>query len=69
MQKTFSTRVLKDTLIGSTVTVMGGAFMLPLAAEHREAAWHQGQLSDDDWIPWFTCRAVGDVILRCARSA
>lgn len=32
----------------------------------REACWHQGQLSDDDWLPWFTCRALGDVLLAAA---
>jgi Icc protein len=34
----------------------------------REAAWHRGRLSDDDWAPWFSCRAVGETVLRCARS-
>jgi 3',5'-cyclic-AMP phosphodiesterase len=26
----------------------------------REASWHEGELSDDDWLPYFACRAVGD---------
>ncbi len=30
----------------------------------REACWHQGRTSDDDWAPFFTCRAVGDAILQ-----
>jgi 3',5'-cyclic-AMP phosphodiesterase len=29
----------------------------------REACWHEGKISDDDWAPFFTCRAVGDAIL------
>jgi 3',5'-cyclic-AMP phosphodiesterase len=29
----------------------------------REACWHEGRTSDDDWAPFFTCRAVGDAIL------
>ena len=29
----------------------------------RQACWHEGKLSDDDWAPYFTCRAVGDAIL------
>ncbi len=29
----------------------------------REACWHEGQISDDQWAPHFTCRAVGDAIL------
>jgi predicted phosphohydrolase len=29
----------------------------------REACWHEGQLSDDDWAPHFTCLAAGEAIL------
>jgi Icc protein len=32
----------------------------------REACWHEGQLSDDAWAPWFTCVAVGDVLRAAA---
>jgi 3',5'-cyclic-AMP phosphodiesterase len=35
---------------------------------YREAAWHEGRHSDDDWAPWFTCRAVGEAIDACARE-
>lgn len=28
----------------------------------REACWHEGQLSNDDWLPFFTCKATGDVL-------
>jgi predicted phosphohydrolase len=34
----------------------------------REAAWHEGRPSDDDWVPWFACRATGEAILACARD-
>lgn len=29
----------------------------------REACWHRGGYSDDDWLPYFTCKALGDVLL------
>ena len=29
----------------------------------REACWYQGKVSDDDYLPHFSCKAVGDVIL------
>jgi Icc protein len=29
----------------------------------REACWHKGQISDDEWAPHFTCKAIGDVLL------
>lgn len=34
----------------------------------REACWHEGQISDDEWLPYFTCAAAGDV-LRAAMAA
>src|SRR5262249_51209401 len=32
----------------------------------REACWHEGKISDDDWLPHFTCRAVGQVLRQAA---
>jgi hypothetical protein len=29
----------------------------------REACWHEGNISDDNWLPFFTCKAVGDALL------
>lgn len=34
----------------------------------REACWHQGKISDDDWLPHFTCKAVGDVLIEIMRE-
>jgi hypothetical protein len=28
----------------------------------KEACWHEGSISDDDWLPHFTCKAVGDLL-------
>ncbi len=28
----------------------------------REAAWHQGSISEEDWLPFFSCRATGEVL-------
>ncbi len=27
-----------------------------------EACWHQGEISADDWLPHFSCQAMGDVL-------
>jgi 3',5'-cyclic-AMP phosphodiesterase len=27
---------------------------------YREACWHEGKISDDNWLPHFSCRAVGE---------
>jgi len=34
----------------------------------RDACWHEGRISDDDWLPFFTCAAAGDA-LRAAMAA
>jgi lysozyme family protein len=34
----------------------------------RAACWHQGQLSDAHWTPFFVCKALGDAIERVMRD-
>lgn len=34
----------------------------------REACWHGGKISDDEWLPHFTCKAVGDVLLKIMKA-
>jgi predicted phosphohydrolase len=34
-----------------------------------EACWHEGRLSDDEWLPYFTCAAVGEVLRELAAAA
>jgi len=34
----------------------------------RGATWHEGRISDDAWLPWFSCKAMGEVILDCAQK-
>jgi 3',5'-cyclic AMP phosphodiesterase CpdA len=29
----------------------------------REACWHEGRISDDEWLPHFTCKAVGEALV------
>ena len=29
----------------------------------KEACWHEGQISDDEFLPHFTCQAVGELLL------
>jgi len=33
----------------------------------RGATWHEGRISDNAWLPWFSCKAIGEVILNCAQ--
>ena len=34
----------------------------------RESCWHEGRVSDDEYLPHFSCKAVGEVLLRCMRA-
>ncbi len=34
----------------------------------REACWHEGGISDDNWLPHFTCKAVGDALVALMRE-
>lgn len=34
----------------------------------REACWHDGHISDDNWAPHFTCVAAGDALLEVANQ-
>jgi 3',5'-cyclic-AMP phosphodiesterase len=34
----------------------------------REACWHEGRISDDEWLPHFTCKAAGDVLAEAMAS-
>ena len=34
----------------------------------REACWHEGQISDDDYLPHFACRAVGERLAAIMRD-
>ena len=39
-------------------------FFLTHVPPFKEACWYQGKVGDDDWLPFFTCKAVGDVLLK-----
>jgi predicted MPP superfamily phosphohydrolase len=34
----------------------------------KEACWYQGRIGGDDWLPFFTCKAVGDLLLEVLQS-
>ncbi len=43
-------------------------FFLTHVPPLREACWHLGHISDDQWSPHFTCQAMGDTLLEIARQ-
>lgn len=34
----------------------------------QEACWYEGKMGNDDWLPYFACQAVGDVLLQASRE-
>jgi predicted phosphohydrolase len=34
----------------------------------RESCWHQGEISNDEWLPHFTSQAMGDALLSVMRD-
>jgi Icc protein len=35
----------------------------------RESCWHEGQVSNDNWLPFFSCKAVGDALVEAMATA
>ncbi|MCB9709664.1 MAG: metallophosphoesterase family protein [Nitrospiraceae bacterium] len=33
----------------------------------KEACWYEGKTGNNDWLPYFTCKAVGEVLLEMAQ--
>ena len=56
----------------SVLPEAAGRYPRVIVATHvppfREAACHEGRPSADDYLPFFACKAVGDVLLEAARS-
>ncbi|MEO6202188.1 MAG: metallophosphoesterase [Nitrospirales bacterium] len=34
----------------------------------KEACWYQGKMGNDDWLPYFSCQAIGEVLLNVSRE-
>jgi 3',5'-cyclic AMP phosphodiesterase CpdA len=43
-------------------------FVLTHVPPFRELCRHEGELADDNWLPHFSCGAVGDLLLRVMES-
>lgn len=35
----------------------------------KESCWHEGEMSVDDWLPLFSCKAIGDVLTEVMATA
>ena len=55
-------------LLEEALSKYNKVFVLTHIPPWEEATWHQGAHSDSDWLPWFSCAAVGDVILELSHE-
>lgn len=44
------------------------AIFLTHVPPFREACWHEGEISNDDWLPYFTCKAVGEALIEVMKG-
>jgi len=56
-------RVVLTKALGSYQQVMCLTHVPPF----KEACWYQGKMGNDDWLPYFACKAMGDVLLEMAQ--
>ena len=43
-------------------------FIVTHVPPFRSATWHVGQISDDDFLPHFCCKAVGEILVNIMRD-
>ncbi|MBZ0309819.1 MAG: metallophosphoesterase [Anaerolineae bacterium] len=58
---------LRQTLPAALATY-AHVLVLTHVPPFQEACWHEGRLSDNGWVPRFTCHAVGQVIWEMAQT-
>ena len=57
---------LEQQLIMSVAQNYSRIIILTHVPHFEGAAWHEGQLSDKNWLPFFSSKAMGDVLLKVA---
>ena len=57
-----------DGLLPRALDRFHHVILLTHAPPFREACWHEGEISDENWLPHFSCKAVGDVLIRRMRE-
>lgn len=52
------------TLLHEALAKYKHVFVLTHVPPFKEACWHVGEISVDNWLPHFACKAVGDVLVK-----
>jgi len=59
---------LQEQLIQAAVQRPQRIIVLTHIPPFKEACLHEGKISDDDWLPYFASKAIGDVLIYAAES-
>lgn len=51
------------TLLPRAFETYRRVFLATHVPPFKESCWHEGRISDDDFLPFFACKAVGDVLV------
>jgi len=58
--------------LGEMLTRAAGSYEQVICLTHvppfKEACWYEGKMGNDDWLPFFACQAVGEVLLEMTRA-
>ena len=59
--------VLRPPLLDAA-RAAGTVLVLTHVPPFREACWYRGRISEESWLPGFTCKAVGDLLTEVATA-
>jgi predicted phosphohydrolase len=57
------------SVLPEALVVARSVIVLTHVPPFREACWYEGRISNDQWLPHFSCQAVGDVLAGAMRNA
>ena len=57
-----------ERVLGEAVKKYANIIAVTHVPPFREAAWYQGKISNDDFLPYFACKVVGDVFQRVMQA-
>ena len=57
-----------ETILPEALAQYRHIILLTHIPPFKEACWHEGEISADDWLPHFSCKAVGDVLVKFMKA-
>ncbi len=57
-----------EQVLSEAVTKYTNIIAITHVPPFREAAWYQGKISGDDFLPYFACKIVGDILKKVMQS-